>query len=801
MATTALSGFFAIGIAAAEPGNTEAQLRDASETEGATSQPAELAQASPGLTETASRDFDIPPQPLSSALTLFGRQSGLQVAADSDLVAGLRTPGLKGAYPPEQALRQLLAGTGLGYTVSGPNTVMLQRGTTTTEGSAVALNPLVVYGARTTQTLNDVTASVGIVSDKEIDERELSNLRESFRLLANVRDTDFNDAGIVIRGINSEGLTPGGSPLASFYIDGVQQTVQGARRGARGLWDAEQVEVYRGPQSTLAGRAALAGAVYVKTKDPTNDYEVAGQTTFGTQKTREVAGMFNLPVVKDQVALRIAGEYQTSESDLEYPTYERFDRFDDYITNEFYNVRGKLLVNPNALPDTQGLLSYSYSEDSPDVRDIAGPALGFEFDEHRGDFNTPNFAEVRKTKVHNVGLQVTHDVTDRLLFTSQTGFSHSHTDRPSINAGTEGETDIVTGDFVQKLATHEFRLNYVGDAVDATFGIYGAYEKEDAGFDRPDFFGFATDVSRTDQKTWNAAAFGEATYEFYPSWKIVGGGRLDHTRQSGSSFFSRNGAVITDFDFTLNETVFLPKAGLIKEFGPSHTVGFVAQRGFRTGGAGVQRSTGTVFTFDPEFAWNYELSYKGSVYNDRLRLAANAFYLDIKDQQVETLADPLDPASSFISNAAKSRVFGFEVEAQAAITRGLTSFLALGYTNTKFEEFNLAGVEDLSGQSFPQAPEWTVAFGGFYQHPSGLFFGADAEYTDSFNARIGTPPQDRLKGYFIVNAQTGFRYENYKLSIFVENLFNEEYFLFADNDIASTLGRGRFVGGTVTATF
>ncbi|MCG8544916.1 MAG: TonB-dependent receptor, partial [Alphaproteobacteria bacterium] len=323
----------------------------------------------------------------------------------------------------------------------------------------------------------------------------------------------------------------------------------------------------------------------------------------------------------------------------------------------------------------------------------------------------------------------------------------------------------------------------------------------DAGFLRPDFFGFASDVSSTDQKTWNAAVFGEATYEFYPSWKIVGGGRLDYTKQEGSSFFSRNDVVITDFDFSIDETVFLPKAGLIKEFGPNHTVGFTVQRGFRTGGAGVQRSTGTVFSFDPEFAWNYELSYKGNVLDDRLRLAANAFYLDIKDQQVETQPDPLDPASTITTNAAKSRVFGFEVEAQAVVTKGLTSFLAVGYANTEFTEFDLAGVGDFSGESFPQAPEWTVALGGFYQHPSGFFFGADAEYTDSFNARIGQPPQDRLTGFIIVNAQTGYRYKQFKAAVFVENLFDKEYYLFADNDIASTLGRGRFVGGTISAQF
>ncbi len=137
-------------------------------------------------------------------------------------------------------------------------------GTTSAQSGSLAVTRLpeiTVYGARTTQTLDDVTASVGIVTDDEIERRALRGFRDSFRLLGNVRDADWTDAGFVLRGISSEGLTPGGTPLASYYVDGIQQTIQVTRRGSRGLWDTEQVEVYRGPQSTLAG------AIYVKTKD------------------------------------------------------------------------------------------------------------------------------------------------------------------------------------------------------------------------------------------------------------------------------------------------------------------------------------------------------------------------------------------------------------------------------------------------------------------------------------------------------------------------------------------------------
>lgn len=641
--------------------------------------------------------------------------------------------------------------------------------------SAVTRLPeITVYGARTAQPLDVVTASVGIVTDDEIERRALRGFRDSFRLLGNVRDADWTDAGFVLRGIRSEGLTPGGTPLASYYVDGIQQTIQGTRRGSRGLWYPEQVEVYRGPQSTLAGRAALAGAIYVKTRDPAFRFEAAARGMGGEDELSTGAGMVNVPLIEEQVALRVAGEYQRSESALDYPTYERLDRFGDFKEDEFLSVRSKPRVQPKALPRTRVLLLYSYAEDAPDVSDIGGPVLGFAFDDDRGDFNTPIFSEVRRTTVHSGGLEVIQELTSALLLTAQSGFSRSATERPSVNAGTAGETNVLTGDFVQHLFTQEFRLNYFGERTDTTGGIYGAWEDEDAGFRRPDFFGFASDVSKTDRDEWNLAGFGEVSYEILPGWKAVLGGRVDHTDQEGSSFFSRNGTARTDFSYALSDTVVLPKVGFRKELGPHHTVGFTFQRGFRTGGAGVQRSTGRVFDFDPEYAWNYELSYTGRLFDNRLALSANVFYLDLEDQQIETLADPLDPASAFTDNAAESHAVGFELEGRGRLPFGLSGFFSVGFVETEFDTFNLAG-RDLSGEAFPEAPRWNVAAGAFYQHPSGVFLGVDFEYTDDFRARIAQAPTDTLDDFFLTNVQAGYRSSWFVLKLFIDNVADRRY--------------------------
>ena len=199
-------------------------------------------------------------------------------------------------------------------------------------------------------------------------------MEKSFRRLGNVMDADWVNGGFVIRGVNSEGFASGSAPIGALYVDGILQTQDATRRGALGLWDMEQVEVYRGPQSTLSGRAAMAGAIYLKSKDPTFERQAEISGTAGTDDLVDTAVMFNAPLIDDQLAVRLAAEFERSKSDINYPTYTEFDRYDDLTTALYYNIRGKVLYQPSEMPDTKALLSYSFTHDSPNDRDIGGPA-------------------------------------------------------------------------------------------------------------------------------------------------------------------------------------------------------------------------------------------------------------------------------------------------------------------------------------------------------------------------------------------------------------------------------------------
>ncbi|MEM6934401.1 MAG: TonB-dependent receptor, partial [Pseudomonadota bacterium] len=250
-------------------------------------------------------------QPLPAALADLGRQSGLQVAVPSDLAAGVRSASISQVSDPEAALAAMLAGTGLSFEQTGESTYILVQATeqdVAGSSSESVLDPIVVLGGKIERSLLETPNSVGVVTSEDLEDFVIVDTFDSFNILANVRRLNAgggNDA-FQIRGLSADGISDiaNSQPLVSLIIDGATQNSEGLRRGARSTWDLEQIEVLRGPQSGLYGRAALAGAVVLTSKDPTYFYEGALRGEAGTLDTLGGSFMISGPIVEDQVAIR-----------------------------------------------------------------------------------------------------------------------------------------------------------------------------------------------------------------------------------------------------------------------------------------------------------------------------------------------------------------------------------------------------------------------------------------------------------------------------------------------------------------
>lgn len=779
-----------------------------------------LTGAEPARAQTqaqSTRSFDIPAGSLGAAIARLGRQAEVMVTVDPVLIRGRRTDGLRGSFTPEQAFSRLLANSDLiaRYDGKGGFSVIAARGA---RSRPVAVRPprraaaspvssnaetaqpddiIIVYGARETATLDKVASSVGVVTSRNIEDGQIRNTQEAFRRLGNVMDSAFTNSGFVIRGISSEGFTPAGAPTGSLYVDGVLQTRYGARFGARNLWDTEQVEVYRGPQSTLSGRAASAGAIYIKTKDPTFEREAELSGLIGNRDLRGGAFTVNMPVLDDQISVRVAGVYQVQDTDVHYPRYANYNYLDDFRTELSGTIRAKVLLTPSEMPDTRAVVSYSYSDDRPNERLIFQNS-DFTLDDRRGDgYNfsgilLDSFAEYREIKVHNVGLEITHDFSDRLRLTSQTGFTSGKTRRLSVDAGEPGVPDGMRGIVIDEMVSQELRLNYKGDRWTWVAGVFGSSQKFDSALNLVSTPFFTSLDEIFIRKTNNVALFGEVTYEFIPTWHLTVGGRLDHleeeTTEISDSIFVGAPQLFGNHN-KFDETNAVPRIGITKDLSAQHRIGFTYSEGFRTGGFFLDRDTGDNVYYGPEAARNYELFYKGQMLDRRLTLNANIFFTEYSDQQVEIAPDSSRPGYTITVNAASSRSWGFEIEPTLMLARNFSLFASLGYLNTKFKAFDTAAFGDMSGERFPDAPELSLAFGGRYAFENGLFLGGDAKYTTAYTARFGEGAPDEIASRIIVNAQAGFKRGNWEIAAFAENLLNRKYLTFADRDAASIYGQ------------
>jgi outer membrane receptor protein involved in Fe transport len=771
----------------------------------------------PAQAQTAQevRDVDIPAGSLGNAITQLGRKTGVMIVFDPALVRGKRSVGLRGAYPAAEALNRLLSGIGIVARADGRGGFTLIRASRPTDSAgdaalrtAAALpgpatealpvaQEIIVYGARETTVLSETASSVGVVTGKNIEGGQIRTTQDAFRRLGNVMDSAFTNSGFVIRGVSSEGFTPAGAPTGSLYVDGILQTRYGARFGARNLWDTEQVEVYRGPQSTLSGRAATAGAIYIKTRDPTfsREFELSG--TAGNRDFLGGAFMANLPLVDDQVAVRIAGSLQSQRTDVHYPDYQKYNNLHDFETDRSGTIRAKVLLTPSGMPDTRMLLSYSYSDDRPNERLIFQNDR-FALEDRRGDgYNfsgipLDTFAEYRRIKVHNVGLELTHDFSCALRLTSQTGYTRGTTYRLSVDAGEPGVPDGMRGDVVDTLLSQEIRLNYESDHWKWVAGVFGSRQKFDSKLSLISTPFFTALDETFVRKTDNIALFGEATLEFAPTWHLTLGGRLDYleeqTTELSDSIFVGAPQTFNNFN-KFDETNFVPRVGLAKDLSPGHRAGFTYSQGFRTGGFYLDRDTGGNAYYGPEGVRNYEFFYKGRMLGDRLSISASLFYTKYTDQQVEFAPDSSRPGYTITENAASSRSWGFELEPTFQVNTEFSIFASLGYLNSRFQNFQTSAFGDMSGEEFPDAPELSIAFGGRYDLPSGFFLGGDAKYTSNYTARFGEGIPDRIGSRILVNAQAGFRNRTWEFTLFAENLLDHKYLTFADRDAASVYGQ------------
>ena len=252
---------------------------------------------------STARTFNIPAQPLASALTQFGRQSGLQVSVNSAATQGRSSSAVSGTLPRDQALSRLLSGTGVNFRFSGSSTVIISadtgagNDTTATVEGAIALDTIDVAGAGrsdggfTPDTPYQTPGSVSHISREQIDRVAPTSPGDIFINTPGVISAG-NRVGTSIQP-NIRGLQ--GMGRVKVTVDGAEQTVS-SYKGYNGNRD----ETYIDPD--------MIGGVDI-TKGP-SDGTIGGSVAFRTLSTEDI-------IKEGQTwGVRLRGSLGSNTSDL-----------------------------------------------------------------------------------------------------------------------------------------------------------------------------------------------------------------------------------------------------------------------------------------------------------------------------------------------------------------------------------------------------------------------------------------------------------------------------------------------------
>jgi len=240
----------------------------------------------------AQRAFNIGPQPLASALPLFGQQSGRQISADAALVRGLSTEGGQGAMSVDEALQRLLAGTGLTYSLLGGTTIALQRvGQAPLDPSTLQLDPVQVQGifAVPSQAMIDnippayaggqvaTGGQLGLLGNRDVMETPFNQTsytaqKAQDQQAQTIRDVLIDDPSVrIVRPTGNNGAQ--NMMIRGFTVEGTD-IAYGGLYGllpsySIGVELAERIEVLKGPSAMLNGMpptGAIGGTINVVPK-------------------------------------------------------------------------------------------------------------------------------------------------------------------------------------------------------------------------------------------------------------------------------------------------------------------------------------------------------------------------------------------------------------------------------------------------------------------------------------------------------------------------------------------------------
>lgn len=720
--------------------------------------------------------------------------------------------------PVSAALSALLASTS--YAQTPPDTT----------GADAASNDtpvdIVVTAQRRAENLQDTPIAVTAVTAAAAQNLGLADVKDIAAITPGASFTTSNGFFTSrIRGIGTDFVSVGLESPVAIYEDGAYLTRTLTVNEIIDNFDIGSIQVLRGPQGTLYGRNATGGVIIINSADPTSKFEGRVRGQIGNLEHRQLNGMINLPLGED-LAFRGTASYKHEGGYVRNLITDS-----DVGGGRTYSVRGKLRWQPGNADIVLGGQYYDTAyrlgplqslarNDSTCYACVLFPGVVSPSVDLFETESVVNLQPVR-TKYYGANLKMSFDVGD-LQLTSTTTYRKQKT---VDSAGDADLTPLLGFEFAVPRSggrsyTQDFLISSKSDG--PLNYLFGLSYLNDKGIFNTRFVGdpalgldgtgltpdtaFGADNTAL---TKSYAAFVEGYYDITDQLKVTLGGRYTYEERSAHVTLRRvplpTGAIVDiPFDLSTSQRAFTPRFVLAWDNGPTNLY-YSFTRGFKAGGF-----PGPIFSpidpVQPEKIFSHEVGVKQSLFDNRLRLNAAAFYFKNKGLQTQTI--DLQSGGTITDNAGALENYGVEVEAQILPMEGLTLGVTGSWQHARFKPYENAAIAcfdptavapvptlsrcftDLTGTPPPQAPDWSGSFNATYEFPIATWtasLSGIAQYRSSIYYTPGAGGElqaDRDGERFLVNA-SGYVSppgENLRIGFYAINVFNKKHVAFVQTD-------------------
>ncbi len=645
------------------------------------------------------------------------------------------------------------------------------------------LEEVVVTAEKRELNPKDIPAALTVVTPRNIPGENNPDLRNLSAIVPNFYMQQGGlklSTPLYIRGIG----TVSGTPPVGLYVDGVPVFDKNAF--VFELYDIRQIEVLRGPQTTLYGRNSINGLINVSTNPPDRSFSLQAKAGYASHNSRNCHLIVNLPIRSFRQKFSFA--YNKSEGYFRnlYDGNRKSNPSDSYhlhyIGNLYTDGNWKVAFGADFNHSYDGGYAY-HAVDS------------LRANRYRVNYNTPSSYKRDLFSSHlNFGKK-----GQVIAFNGVTSYSWSKDEQMLDADFTYLDVFDNNKKSRQNLVTQEINIQSAKSGHFAwTAGAFGFYKdltnRYVATFGKDKAYLLPLSLNQAKYKnntvTWGAAGYGQFTVSgLWPGMSFTAGLRYDYEKAElnyrDSMLFEGASRFMQYHDSKENKEFrdWLPKFSLLQKWNERLSLYLSISKGYKAGGYNIivndMSSQRVSLEYQKERLWNYEAGLKYFSRNKKFNLNAAAFYIDWKDQQIFVMG-MMGPG---IKNAGDARSIGGEIDMQWEFVPALTFLFSAGYSNSKYYH-NID--QSHEGNRIVMAPEFTGNTGLMYRKPikwagfssfnaSTTVNGFGTQYFDEANLLKQSP-------YFVWNLDFSLSGKYWDIHLWGKNITDKAFFAYMLNN-------------------